>query len=123
MDDPARFRQWAYRIVTNKAADWIHRHQRLRELNRELPEQIPAAEEAGGSHDAERLRAVLGRMPARQRVVLSLRYLDGFSTAEIARILRIPVGTVKSRLHHARRKLEELWQKGSGRERQRTPGR
>jgi len=54
------------------------------------------------------LREALAGLPGCDRAILSLRYEDNFSTAEIAEILGIPPGTVKSRLHHARQRLRRF---------------
>ena len=110
LDDAARFRPWAYRIVSNKAADWIKKHRRLREKQQELPDSIPAAP-GESRQDAEEMRLVLSKLPTSHGVVLSLRYLENFSIAEIAITLKVPEGTVKSRLHNARNELKSLWQK------------
>jgi RNA polymerase sigma-70 factor (ECF subfamily) len=63
-----------------------------------------AAPAAGTEH---RLLVVklLSELPRKQREVVDLRFLDGMSLEEIARALRIRLGTVKSRLHHALRRL------------------
>ena len=106
LGDPACFRPWAYRIVTRKAADWIRRHQRSRNRNRTLDADPPAPAE--GSDISSEVRAILASLPVAQRAVLSLRYLEELSIAEIAVILDIPTGTVKSRLHHARDRLKRL---------------
>ena len=110
LDDAARFRPWAYRIVTNKAADWIKKHRRRREKRQELPEAIPAVE-TDASADAEEMQVALSKLPIPQAVVLSLHYLENFSVAEIAITLKVPEGTVKSRLHNARGELRRLWQR------------
>ena len=106
LDDPARFGAWAYRIVTHKAVDWV-RSRRKAAGNRPLAADPPAP---AGGEDArvDRVRAALDRLPPAMRVILALRYRDEFATAEIAEILGIPAGTVKSRLHHARRELKRL---------------
>jgi RNA polymerase sigma factor (sigma-70 family) len=52
------------------------------------------------------LRRAFGRLPTDCRAILSLRYLHDVGLAEIARILEVPEGTVKSRLHHARTQLK-----------------
>jgi RNA polymerase sigma-70 factor (ECF subfamily) len=58
----------------------------------------------------EDLREVLMRLPEIYRVVLVLRYMDGFATKEIARMLNAPLGTVLARLHRGRALFEkELW--------------
>ena len=94
LNDPARFRPWVYRIVTNKAHDWIKRSAKQGPLQ---PEDIPASR----THDERRahetstdLEAILRRLPQRSRTVLTLHYLEGFGLAEVARILHIPRGTV-----------------------------
>lgn len=53
---------------------------------------------------------ILRRLPARPQVVLNLYYLEGFSLAEIAGILGMPEGTVKSRLHAARIEFRNHWE-------------
>ena len=58
----------------------------------------------------EDVYAVLGRMPEIYRVPLVLRYIHGFSTKEVARMLHAPLGTVLARLHRGRKLFErELW--------------
>ena len=52
----------------------------------------------------------LSAVPEKLKVPLLLHYLEGFSVAEVAQILRIPQGTVKSRLHHARKRLRVEWE-------------
>jgi len=46
-------------------------------------------------------------LPPRQRIVIILYYLEGLSLKEIAYVMDVPEGTVKSRLHYARRSLKE----------------
>jgi RNA polymerase sigma-70 factor (ECF subfamily) len=53
------------------------------------------------------LAAVLAVLPDEQREVLLMRFVDDMNLQEIASVLNIPIGTVKSRLHHALRKLQE----------------
>lgn len=53
------------------------------------------------------LHALLGSLPDAQREVLVMRFVDGLSVEEIAQALDIPTGTVKTRTHHAIRKLRE----------------
>ena len=56
---------------------------------------------------AEELHAALGALPVSQREVLALFYLEELSLNELADVLSVPVGTVKSRLFHARRMLRD----------------
>jgi RNA polymerase sigma-70 factor (ECF subfamily) len=58
----------------------------------------------------EDVRDVLLRLPEIYRAPLVLRYMDGFSTKEIARTLEMPLGTILARLHRGRKRFEhELW--------------
>ncbi len=59
-----------------------------------------------GRSDADVLGTALDRITTDQRTILVLHHLEGHGVAELAEILGIPVGTVKSRLHTARRALE-----------------
>ena len=56
----------------------------------------------------ENVREALACLSGTDRAILAFRYEEQFSTSEIADILRVPEGTVKSRLHHARRRLRDL---------------
>ncbi len=65
-------------------------------------------EAAAGLEQAERVRAAVARLPDFLRQVLLLAYYQGLKYREVAEILDIPVGTVKSRLHAALVRLQEL---------------
>jgi RNA polymerase sigma-70 factor (ECF subfamily) len=117
LDDPARFAPWAYRIVRNKCVDWVRRQGRRRRLGRELEESRRREEElalAGGREapGPDRLIDALRALPRDRQALLSLYYQDGFSVREIAGILGIPAGTVKSRLFHARNRLRDALEGG-----------
>lgn len=106
LTDPAAFPAWAYRITSNKSRDWIRRRRRMRRADEAYGERW--AESNGDSREYADLRDALAGLPGHDRAILSFRYEDGFSTAEIAEILGIPPGTVKSRLHHARQRLRRF---------------
>lgn len=110
---------WVHRIAINCALDALRRRRSLRnrfvslfDSTRPDPVDPPAA--AAGSGPAELARAELGQLieaavdglPDDQRTVLVLREYEGYSYAEISKALRIPPGTVMSRLHLARQKLQ-----------------
>ncbi|HEY3211558.1 MAG TPA: sigma-70 family RNA polymerase sigma factor [Actinomycetota bacterium] len=58
----------------------------------------------------EDVREVLMRLPEIYRAPLVLRYMDGFATKEIARMLAVPLGTILARLHRGRKRFEmEMW--------------
>lgn len=110
LDDPARFKAWAYRIITNKVNDWIRKSKAVSRRGADPINQGQAVPEQARSDSASDLHAIMHRLPAEHRMILSLYHLEGLGIAEVARVLQIPTGTVKSRLHKARRELKELWQ-------------
>lgn len=113
VNDPACFRRWAYQILTRKCADWIRLRQRQRAKQDRLVSD-PAGEESldeGITNDIAALRKAIKRLPDDRRLVLVMFYLEGMSLQEIAHSLSLPVGTVKSRLHYARKQLQETMQR------------
>jgi len=109
LNDPARFGSWAYRIATNKARDWIARTSKARRASGNYVRHGPETSESKDRQTRDELQAIMGRLPEQSRTVLTLHYLEGFNVADIAAILRIPQGTVKSRLYKARNELKTLW--------------
>jgi RNA polymerase sigma-70 factor (ECF subfamily) len=113
LQDAAAFPAWAYRITSNRCHDWIRRESRRRRADEAYAEQAQRAESETRRTDprAVELDEALSRLPGRDRAILSLRYAEEFAVAEIAEILQIPEGTVKSRLHHARERLRRYLEK------------
>jgi RNA polymerase sigma-70 factor (ECF subfamily) len=113
LNDPARLRPWLYRIVTNKANDWIRTAAQIRALPTEVaPRRAPDG--PSGVDVSTDLEGILRQLPVRSRVVLTLYYLEGLGLSEVARVLDVPAGTVKSRLYHARNEFKELWPQSTG---------
>ena len=103
--DPARFPAWTLQIVAHKSRDWVRREEaRTRAMRRAVAEPEPSAS-APAACLVERVRAGLAALDPARRSVLRWFYLEGMSVAEIADVLDIPPGTVKSRLFHAREAL------------------
>jgi RNA polymerase sigma-70 factor (ECF subfamily) len=111
---------WLYRITVNVALDELRREKRrhvfsfTRAGERGLSESDIAGSVAGGEGSdvvAERgelyeiVQRGLKRIPEKHRVVFVLREIEGYSYSEIAEMVSCSVGTVKSRLFHARLKL------------------
>jgi RNA polymerase sigma-70 factor (ECF subfamily) len=103
--DPGAFPGWAYRIVTCKCADHVRRMERRRRTEEQRPAQATPTTD-GHDDEVAALRAALADLSVEQRAILSLHYLEELCVERIAEILGIPVGTVKSRLHHARAALK-----------------
>ena len=110
LDDPAAFSAWAFRILTRKASDWIRKKARRRRLESALAEDDGRRKAHGGIDAAhmDLLEGALEALSSEHRSAVALFYLEDFTLEEIACIEAIPVGTVKSRLHHARRRLREI---------------
>ena len=113
LDDPALFRTWAYRIVKNKCADCTRRRTVERKASKELQaaalwESGVSASESESDRNVRLLRHAMAKLPEEQRAMLALHYIDGMGVTEIARVLNVPAGTVKSRLYHARDRLKQV---------------
>lgn len=99
--DVCAFPAWALRIVSRRVAREIGGAVQTRRLAAAL-DALPAAAPARDTGD---LGAAIARLPPLQRAALALHHVDGLSIAEVAIALDCPVGTVKTRLMHARAKL------------------
>ena len=105
------FGPWLMRIVANAATDRRRRRQvrRVEPLDPGLVGGGPRPDsEAVRSELGERLRAALAELPPRRRTAVVLFDVEGYSHAEIAGMLGIPEGTVRSEVFHARRRLRAL---------------
>ncbi len=103
--DPASFRYWALRIVHRKCIDLIRTN--VRGQTRESatdPDTLSAvtAGDLDSLEDQQEITLILNSLSEAHRTVLALHYLHDMELTEIADLLDIPNGTVKSRLHHAR---------------------
>lgn len=113
LDDPACFPRWAFRIVERRATDWVRgritsrRHESAAESAADLLAPAVPASLGEADDDVLALRAAIAGLPAEQRQLLHLFYELGRSVAEIAEILDVPAGTVKSRLFSVRETLKQ----------------
>ena len=98
--DERLFSTWITRILIRECVN-IQRRQRRSVPVDVLPEQIQEEENS----DVRSLREAIETLPQRQRTMLVLHYMEGFSTDEVARALRVPGTTVRSRMHRARLRL------------------
>ena len=110
LKDPAKFGPWAYQIVTRRAKDWLQRNSKEPVLPVERSDHVGLADDRERSETASDVHSIIRRLPARSRSVLALYYFEGFGVAEVAKILDTAEGTVKSRLHTARREFRKLWE-------------
>jgi RNA polymerase sigma-70 factor (ECF subfamily) len=99
--DPDRFDAWLYRLVVNACADQGRQVRRWSNQVRALPMDQSIGDETGSIADRDLLERAFTRLKPEQRAVVVLHHHSGFSATEIARILGIPEGTARSRLHYA----------------------
>ncbi|QDT52064.1 ECF RNA polymerase sigma factor SigW [Caulifigura coniformis] len=107
---PGAFRAWLYRIAHGKIVDAIRRESRRHRAEQQRPvastnttDGVSALLEA-----AELVHFALARLSPEHREVLTLRFLEGMTIAEIATATNCPNGTVKSRLHYASQEILTL---------------
>ena len=99
--DPDRFDAWLHRLVVNACADQGRQLRRWSNQGRPLPVEPSVADDTGVVAIREQLDRGFERLRPEQRAVVVLHHYSGFSAAEIARMLGIPEGTARSRLHYA----------------------
>jgi len=105
LHDPANFKAWAYRITTNKSIDWIRKSKAVKQISIEEIQDHQHKDKIDTG-----VKELLEKLDVSKKAVLSLYYFEQLSVPEISAALNIPQGTVKSRLHSARKELKELWQ-------------
>lgn len=100
--DPDRFEPWLHRILTNACYTEARRRRRWSADIRVLTvEATYGPDETLSVHDRDQLERAFRRLTLEQRAVLVFHHYLGLPVSEVADRLDIPVGTVKSRLHHA----------------------
>lgn len=102
------FGAWLYRIMANASLDLVRRR-KVRDAE-DLPETVPLPFRDPGEADElrRRLRDALTKLTDRQRSVIVLHDVEGFTHGDIGAMLGIPEGTARSDLHHARAALRRL---------------
>lgn len=109
LTEPAAFAAWLYRIARNRAYRVLRKR---REPPRSLDGiDLPAKEDDDtrwSAEDAQYIHAALDSLAAEHREVLLLRFIEEMNYEDIARVTDCPVGTVRSRLHYAKRALRDV---------------
>ena len=111
----AKFSTWIFSIAYHACCDRLSRRKRY--SNEELPDRAdPAAgpeREAVAHDEARRLRAAIDALPEKYRTVITLYHLQGRQYEEIAQVLQMPMGTVKTHLFRAKEQLRKLLSESS----------
>ncbi len=124
-----RFRPWLYAIATNKAIDCQRRRKKIRVcsldaeisnrnsdgtdtlLSSLIDDQPDPASQAAFQETGNRVRQALGELNAPTQQLIQMAFYQGMKYSDISETLGIPVGTVKSRVHTAMKKLHAAWTK------------
>jgi RNA polymerase sigma-70 factor (ECF subfamily) len=123
-EERSRFSTWVYRLVLNQCIDLRRRERADRRvqwpegdpvedaalepaIDADLPPPSGPLEEVARKETREQVARAVDALPEATRATLLLREVDGLSYAEIADVQRIPRGTVMSRLHYARRRVQQ----------------
>ena len=120
LEHPESFEKWLKKIVINECRNY------LRDNGKHIFSTVyiggsydgvegsdPAVDIAGNEELRRTLDEILSSLPEKQRVCVNLFYFEKYSVAEIAALLGISEGTVKSRLHYGRRTLERKYKRSS----------
>lgn len=101
------FKTWIVRIVINECYSVLRRKKRFQAYDDAVQQDNAYLSNYVKEEYIDLYRAI-SRLDEKVKICVILYYLEDYSVAEIAGVLKIPVGTVKSRLNHARRELKGL---------------
>jgi RNA polymerase sigma-70 factor (ECF subfamily) len=118
-----KFSTWLYRIATNLSIDYLRKRKPSVYLDAEVPgtegytlqTQLPSGEPAPDEsvvlgEERARVISAIGQLPIKYRTPIVLKYIDDLSLIEISDILKLPVATVKTRIHRGREALKKRLQ-------------
>ena len=112
--DADRFEAWIHRILVHACYDEVQRSRHWSANVRVLPVEGPATlDETSAVADRDELERAFRRIPIEQRAVFVLHHYLGLPLVEVAELLGIPAGTVRSRLHYATRSLRVAIEAGA----------
>lgn len=104
------FETWIIRILINKCYDLIKKNQKIANINERVNKNVDSFYEMYANESE--LESILNKIEKDLKIVTVLYYYDELSIKEIASILNIPEGTVKSRLSRARKSISEIYKLG-----------
>lgn len=106
---------WIYSIARNACLTELKNAGARRAVSLQQPGVLAAAEQArrGNTVEGIDVESLVAQLPEKQRHVVALFYMEEKSYEEVARMLDMPVGTVKTHLHRARKELALRWRKES----------
>ncbi len=103
--DTTRFDAWLYRLLLRSCYDEADRQRAYRASLHVVTVEPSAPDGSASTADRDQLDRALARLPIDQRAVVILHHYQGLALTEVADVLRVPEGTVRSRLHRALQSL------------------
>jgi RNA polymerase sigma-70 factor (ECF subfamily) len=109
LKDPEALRQWLYSITHGIAVDRIRKNYSREQSEKVQYEDFQEAEEPSfAAEDAAQVHAALNQLGIHHREVLIPHFLEDLSLKEIAKVVGCSEGTVKSRIHYAKRQMKQI---------------
>jgi RNA polymerase sigma-70 factor (ECF subfamily) len=105
LKDPDLVEAWAYRILVRACHDALRKQRRQAPALHLLAVDGAEADPAISIANREQLNRAFARLPVEQRAAIVLQYYRDLTLPQIAEVLHVPIGTVRSRLHYAKRAL------------------
>ena len=108
--EEAKVKTWLLRIAHHQAVSWLRRARAAAWTDEELEayDHDAIEEHLARRWQIDQVRAALARLTPNHRAVIELTFVQGLSYAEIAEVMNCPIGTVKSRMSYALRRLSAL---------------
>ena len=113
LDEPAAFTAWVFRIASRAALRHVTRERRVWPFGSPEELDLVPADDAAPAVSRDEIERLLAVATPRSRAVLVLHYLEDLSLDEVAAVLDVPVGTVKSRLAYGLRLIRQAEAKGT----------
>jgi RNA polymerase sigma-70 factor (ECF subfamily) len=110
LKDPKQFKYWAYRIVCNRSTDWLRLQTKKQKqtIGYNLEIESDEKEYSENEHIKVGLMKAINDLPTKQKIVVKLFYTESYNLKQISDLLKISVGTAKSRLFHSRENLKKV---------------
>ncbi len=105
LQNPSLFVSWMFRILTYKCIDRVRKKHAEERLLKDANNKLESSEI---SNESESLSQAIERLSDEHKTLIMLRFGQGLQVGQIAAMLNIPEGTVKSRLHRALARLREM---------------